>query len=96
MQVSPFLSTKNRPQLLEALQNQTFDLLIIGGGITGAGIALDAVSRGLSVALVEKGDFASGTSSKSTKLIHGGLKYLGQGNIGLVREVGREKGLVWT
>ena len=71
-----------------------FDLLVIGGGITGAGVALDAASRGLKVALVEKGDFASGTSSKSTKLIHGGLRYLKQFEIALVREVGQERALI--
>lgn len=72
-----------------------FDLLIIGGGITGAGIALDASSRGLKVALIEKSDFASGTSSKSTKLIHGGLRYLKQGEFNLVREVGRERAILF-
>lgn len=65
-----------RNQQLDRLANQTFDLLVIGGGATGAGIALDAASRGLSVALVERGDFASGTSSHSSKLIHGGVRYL--------------------
>ncbi|MCL4137907.1 UNVERIFIED_CONTAM: hypothetical protein GTU68_061392, partial [Idotea baltica] len=68
-----------------------YDLLIIGGGITGAGIALDATLRGLSVLLVEKIDFASGTSSKSTKLIHGGLRYLKQLELGLVKETGLER-----
>ncbi len=76
------------------MQTESFDLLVIGGGITGAGVALDAASRGLKVALVEKGDFASGTSSKSTKLIHGGLRYLKQFEIGLVREVGQERALI--
>ncbi len=71
-----------------------FDLVVIGGGITGAGIALDAASRGMKVALLEKDDYASGTSSKSTKLIHGGLRYLKQLEIGLVREVGRERAIV--
>ena len=81
----------NREKTINELTNTTFDLLIIGGGITGAGIALDASSRGLTVALVEQADFASGTSSRSTKLIHGGLRYLKQGDISLVREVGRER-----
>ena len=63
-----------------------YDLVVIGGGITGAGIARDAALRGLKVALFEKGDYASGTSSKSTKLIHGGLRYLEHGEIGLVFE----------
>lgn len=88
-------SSKNRAQLLDNLQKDSFELLIIGGGITGAGIALDAASRGIKTALVEKGDFASGTSSKSTKLIHGGLRYLGQGDFGLVQEVGKERAIVF-
>lgn len=71
-----------------------FDLVVIGGGITGAGIALDAAERGLSVALVEMQDFAAGTSSRSTKLIHGGLRYLKQFEIALVREVGRERAIL--
>jgi glycerol-3-phosphate dehydrogenase len=62
----------DRENTFKELTSKEFDVLIVGGGITGAGIALDAASRGMSVALVEKNDFASGTSSKSTKLIHGG------------------------
>ncbi len=81
----------SRAESLQQLRAKHFDVLIIGGGITGAGIALDAASRGLSVALVEKGDYASGTSSKSTKLIHGGLRYLKQLDVALVREVGQER-----
>ena len=69
-------------------------MLVVGGGITGAGIALDAASRGMKVALVEKNDFASGTSSKSTKLIHGGLRYLKQFDFWLVKEVGMERAIV--
>ncbi|MDX1942322.1 MAG: FAD-dependent oxidoreductase, partial [Saprospiraceae bacterium] len=88
------LSAQNRPELINKLKLDQFDLAIIGGGITGAGIALDAASRGMKVALVEMHDFASGTSSKSTKLIHGGLRYLKQFEIGLVREVGRERAVV--
>lgn len=88
------LSAQNRPELIEELKTEEFDLLIIGGGITGAGIALDAASRGYKTALVEKSDFASGTSSKSTKLIHGGLRYLKQFEIALVREVGSERAVV--
>jgi len=88
------LAAQKRPATLSALGSQEFDLTVIGGGITGAGIALDAASRGLKVALIEKGDFASGTSSKSTKLIHGGLRYLKQLEIQLVREVGRERAIV--
>ena len=80
-----------RADALAALRAGPFDVLVIGGGITGAGIALDAASRGLRVALVEKGDYASGTSSKSTKLIHGGLRYLKQLDVSLVREVGQER-----
>lgn len=72
----------------------TFDLLVVGGGITGAGIALDAASRGMSVALVERGDFASGTSSKSSKLVHGGLRYLEQREFGLMREASVERDLL--
>lgn len=87
-------NSKNRPNLIHKLKNTTYDLIIIGGGVTGAGIALDAASRGLSVALIEKNDFASGTSSKSTKLIHGGLRYLKQFEIALVREVGQERAVV--
>jgi glycerol-3-phosphate dehydrogenase len=88
------LSAKNRSILRTNLEQDVYDLLVIGGGITGAGIALDASSRGLSVALIEKNDFGSGTSSKSTKLIHGGLRYLKQFEVQLVREVGRERAIV--
>ena len=88
------LASKNRHTLLKQLAEETFDLVLIGGGITGAGIALDAVSRGLKVALVEKQDFAQGTSSRSTKLIHGGLRYLKQGDLKLVKEVGSERAIV--
>ncbi len=88
------MSALDRKQLLKKLQSETFDLLVIGGGATGTGIALDAASRGLKTALVEKEDFASGTSSKSTKLIHGGLRYLAQLDVGLVRETGTERAIV--
>jgi len=84
----------NRKQITQELKSTEFDLLIIGGGITGAGIALDAASRGMKVALIEKNDFASGTSSKSTKLIHGGLRYLKQFDFWLVKEVGSERAIV--
>jgi len=84
----------NRNNIQQELQTQEFDILIIGGGITGAGIALDAASRGMKVALIEKNDFASGTSSKSTKLIHGGLRYLKQFDFWLVKEVGSERAIV--
>lgn len=88
------MSSINRKETLSALKKEAFDLLVIGGGATGAGIALDAASRGLKTALVEKSDFASGTSSKSTKLIHGGLRYLKQLDVGLVRETGTERAIV--
>jgi glycerol-3-phosphate dehydrogenase len=84
----------NRSEYIAKLKEESFDLLIIGGGITGAGIALDATSRGLKTALVEKKDFAFGTSSRSTKLIHGGLRYLKQLEFGLVKEVGSERAVV--
>ncbi|MFM1876646.1 MAG: hypothetical protein RL266_2383, partial [Bacteroidota bacterium] len=88
-------SAKNRSEIISKLQNETFDLLIIGGGITGVGMALDAAGRKLKVALVEKQDFAAGTSSRSTKLIHGGLRYLKQLEFNLVREVGHERKTVY-
>ncbi len=84
---------KREAQLQEA-SKALFDVIVIGGGITGAGIALDAASRGLKVLLLEKSDFASGTSGKSTKLIHGGLRYLKQLDFALVREVGRERSIL--
>ncbi|WP_424003364.1 glycerol-3-phosphate dehydrogenase/oxidase [Maribacter sp. IgM3_T14_3] len=83
-----------RQKTIDSLESEDFDLVVIGGGITGGGIALDAASRGLKVALLEKGDFASGTSSKSTKLIHGGLRYLKQFDFWLVKEVGSERAIV--
>ena len=87
-------SARNRATDIATLKGETADLIVIGGGITGAGIALDAASRGLKVVLLEKGDFASGTSSKSTKLIHGGLRYLKQFDFWLVKEVGSERAIV--
>lgn len=90
----PF-SARNRSRYIQQLQEDSFDLLVIGGGITGAGIALDAVTRGLRVCLIEKSDFASGTSSRSTKLIHGGLRYLKQLEFGIVREVGQERAILF-
>lgn len=80
---------------LNQMTKTSLDLIIIGGGITGAGIALDAASRGLRVALVEKGAFASGTSSKSTKLIHGGLRYLKNFDFGLVKTYGMERAILY-
>lgn len=87
-------SNQDRKKTVAKLAKEDYDLVVIGGGITGGGIALDAASRGLKVALVEKNDFASGTSSKSTKLIHGGLRYLKQFDFWLVKEVGSERAIV--
>ncbi|MFD2563032.1 glycerol kinase GlpK [Aquimarina rubra] len=87
-------SVLDRERQLQRVQTTKYDLIIIGGGVTGAGIALDAASRGLKVCLVEKNDFASGTSNKSTKLIHGGLRYLKQMEIALVKESGSERAMV--
>lgn len=81
-------------RLLEPLQTDRFDILVLGGGITGAGIALDAAVRGFRVALIDKGDFASGTSSVSSKLVHGGLRYLEHGDFGLVHEALGERRLL--
>lgn len=78
------------------LQDETFDLVVIGGGINGAAVARDAALRGMTVALVEQDDFASGTSSKSSKLIHGGVRYLEQGDVALVLEACRERDLLRT
>jgi glycerol-3-phosphate dehydrogenase len=89
-------SARSRKTILEKMEKTPLDILVIGGGITGSGIALDAISRGLSVGLIEKQDFASGTSSRSGKLIHGGLKYLKSGDLSLVREVGRERAIVYN
>ncbi len=83
-----------RAQALAALASEPFDVVVIGGGITGAGVALDAASRGYSVALVEQADFASGTSSRSSKLVHGGLRYLQNFDLGLVREALLERQLM--
>src|SRR5438094_6185513 len=80
-----------RRDALAALGRDPLDVLVVGGGINGAGIARAAAMRGLGVALVERGDFASGTSSRSSKLIHGGLRYLEQGHVRLVLEAVRER-----
>ena len=85
-----------RTRAWEKLATREFDVLVIGGGVTGAGVALDAATRGLSVALVEQRDFASGTSSRSSKLFHGGLRYLEQLNFSLVREALKERELMMT
>ena len=88
------LDPRSREQALEAMAAEELDVLVIGGGVTGAGAALDAVTRGLRVGLVEARDYASGTSSRSSKLIHGGLRYLEQLNFTLVREALRERSLI--
>jgi glycerol-3-phosphate dehydrogenase len=81
--------------ILKGMAAEEFDVLVIGGGITGAGISLDAVTRGLKTALVEMQDFAAGTSSRSTKLVHGGLRYLKQFEVKMVAEVGKERAIVY-
>ncbi|GAB3797135.1 hypothetical protein GCM10027605_06410 [Micromonospora zhanjiangensis] len=90
------LSPQRRAADLRRLRSERFDVLVIGGGATGAGAALDAASRGLKVALVEARDFAAGTSSRSSKLIHGGLRYLEQLEFHLVHEALTERGLLAT
>src|SRR5918998_410241 len=76
----------SRADALKALPEEEFDVAVVGGGVTGAGVALDAASRGYSVAIVERADWASGTSSRSSKMVHGGLRYLQNFDLGLVRE----------
>ncbi|MGG4211835.1 FAD-dependent oxidoreductase [Paenibacillus sp. FSL L8-0638] len=88
-------AAQERTAVLERMGHEHFDILIIGGGITGAGIALDAADRGLKTALVEMQDFAAGTSSRSTKLVHGGLRYLKQLEVKMVAEVGKERAIVF-
>ena len=86
----------NRPAAFRELFARTspWDMAVIGGGATGVGIAVDAASRGYSVCLVEQSDFGKGTSSRSTKLVHGGVRYLQQGNISLVMEALKERGIL--
>ncbi|MFP7295941.1 glycerol-3-phosphate dehydrogenase/oxidase [Neobacillus niacini] len=88
-------SNINRNEIIDSLKNKEFDCLVIGGGITGAGIILDAQTRGMKTALVDMQDFAAGTSSRSTKLIHGGLRYLKQFEVKMVTEVGKERAIVY-
>ncbi|MGH8794405.1 MAG: glycerol-3-phosphate dehydrogenase/oxidase [Stackebrandtia sp.] len=88
------LSPQRRREDVRRMRSEHFDVLVIGGGVTGTGAALDAASRGLKVALVEARDFAAGTSSRSSKLIHGGLRYLEQFEFGLVHEALTERGLL--
>ena len=83
-----------RAEAIAALSEEEFDVVVVGGGITGAGVALDAAARGFSVALVEKTDYAAGTSSRSSKLVHGGLRYLQKFDLGLVREALLERQLM--
>src|SRR5687768_2204805 len=84
----------SRNDALEALQAEQWDVVVIGGGVTGAGVALDAASRGYSVAIVERADWAFGTSSRSSKMVHGGLRYLQNFDLGLVREALLERQLM--
>ena len=86
----------NREENIKEIQDypDSWDVIIIGGGATGLGSAVDSASRGFKTLLIEQSDFAKGTSSRSTKLIHGGLRYLQQGNISLVMEALRERGLL--
>src|SRR5438552_2655236 len=85
----------HRAEALESLRSSArWDILIVGGGATGLGVALDAASRGYRTALLEARDFAAGTSSRSTKLIHGGVRYLRSGDVGLVRRSLRERTLL--
>lgn len=90
----PQLTAARRARELDELTTTTVDVLVIGGGVTGAGVALDAASRGLSVALIEKADLAHGTSRWSSKLVHGGLRYLASGDVGLALESARERGVL--
>src|SRR5919201_1224377 len=91
---APILGPDQRRRALERMRSDRFDVVVVGGGVTGCGIALDAATRGLSVALVEMGDFAAGTSSRSGKLIHGGLRYMEHLRFGLVRESLTERALL--
>jgi glycerol-3-phosphate dehydrogenase len=88
-------SNLRRREYIDQLTTERFDVLVIGGGITGAGIALDAAARGMKVAIVDMQDFSAGTSSRSTKLVHGGLRYLKQFEIKMVAEVGKERAIVY-
>jgi glycerol-3-phosphate dehydrogenase len=90
-QTTAHATRPDREAMFSALGHEVFDLLVVGGGITGTGVARDAALRGLRVALVEKDDYASGTSSRSSRLVHGGVRYLEHGQIGLVFESSRER-----
>src|SRR5699024_12882198 len=89
------IPSEKREYIMNNIQETSLDLLLIGGGITVSGIALDAVTRGLNTAVIEMQDFAAGTSSRSTKLVHGGLRYLKQFEVCLVAEVGKERAIVY-
>src|SRR6266567_383302 len=90
------LSPQHRARSRERMDSEVFDVVVVGGGVTGTGAAVDAATRGLSVALIEARDYAAGASSKSSKLIHGGLRYLEMLDFGLVREALRERRLLLT
>ena len=90
------LNAARRSRELDELTSSPVDVLVVGGGITGCGIALDAASRGLSVALVEKDDLAFGTSRWSSKLVHGGLRYLATGDVAIAMESATERGILMT
>ncbi len=93
--MNTMFSAQDRAAILQKMTQETLDVLVIGGGITGSGIALDAVTRGMKIGLVEMQDFAAGTSSRSTKLVHGGLRYLKQFEVKMVAEVGKERAIVY-
>ncbi len=95
MQIKGDFNARSRLDSLDRLGRETFDILVVGGGITGAGIARDAALRGFKTGLIDKGDFASGTSSKSSKLVHGGVRYLEMFEFGLVFEASRERRVLW-
>jgi len=94
--MSSRLGPASRQQAIAEMAETVLDVLVVGAGATGCGTALDAAARGMSVALIDKGDIAEGTSSRSSKLVHGGLRYLQQGNVSLVREALRERDLLLT
>ena len=84
----------NRTEQLSRIENEEWDVVVIGGGATGLGAALEATTRGYKTLLLEQSDFAKSTSSKATKLLHGGVRYLAQGDVALVREASIERGLL--
>ncbi|WP_408009798.1 FAD-dependent oxidoreductase [Pseudalkalibacillus sp. A8] len=93
--MKPSFSSRDRIEKLKTMESEEYDVFVIGGGITGAGVALDSATRGMNTALVDMQDFAAGTSSRSTKLVHGGLRYLKQFEIKMVAEVGKERAIVY-